>query len=83
MRIALYYYGLQVVVSQNYYGAAADIWSCGVILFELLAGFSPFEDSNLFDQYRKVYPIWLSKFMANPKNNFTILCGPIFYIQIS
>jgi 5'-AMP-activated protein kinase catalytic alpha subunit len=60
------YIAPEVVVSQNYYGAAADIWSCGVILFELLAGFSPFEDSNLFDQYRKIckaeysFPLWFS-----------------------
>lgn len=49
------YVAPEVIVRQNYYGAAADIWSCGIVLFELLAGFSPFEDSCLIDQYHKVY----------------------------
>lgn len=49
------YVAPEVIARQNYYGAAADIWSCGVVLFELLAGFSPFEDSCLIDQYHKVY----------------------------
>lgn len=60
------YIAPEVIVSENYYGAAADIWSCGVILFELLAGFSPFEDSNLIDQFHKIckaeysFPSWFS-----------------------
>jgi len=32
----------------------ADLWSCGVILFVLLAGYLPFEDSNLMMLYKKV-----------------------------
>jgi serine/threonine protein kinase len=32
----------------------ADLWSCGVILFVLLAGYLPFEDSNLMTLYKKV-----------------------------
>lgn len=38
----------------KYEGSPADVWSCGVILFELLAGYLPFEDQNLMNLYRKV-----------------------------
>ncbi|KAI9072364.1 hypothetical protein K1719_045673 [Acacia pycnantha] len=38
----------------GYNGVKADIWSCGVILFVLLAGFLPFQDNNLIEMYRKI-----------------------------
>jgi serine/threonine protein kinase len=37
----------------------ADLWSCGVILFVLLAGYLPFEDSNLMTLYKKVSISWM------------------------
>jgi serine/threonine protein kinase len=43
-----------VIEDRGYDGAAADIWSCGVILFILLAGFLPFEDDNIIALYKKV-----------------------------
>nr|AAD31900.1 putative serine/threonine protein kinase [Mesembryanthemum crystallinum] len=51
---------------QGYHGAKSDIWSCGIILFVLLAGFLPFHDDNIIRMYRKVFkgdftcPSWLS-----------------------
>ncbi|KAG0451385.1 hypothetical protein HPP92_013784 [Vanilla planifolia] len=49
-----------------YDGARADAWSCGVILFVLLAGFLPFDDSNLPEMYHRIhrrdyrFPPWFS-----------------------
>ncbi|XP_073000619.1 CBL-interacting serine/threonine-protein kinase 21 isoform X2 [Typha latifolia] len=60
------YVAPEVIVHKNYEGAAADLWSCGVILFELLAGYLPFDDRSLMNLYRKIsraeytYPEWFT-----------------------
>ncbi|KAF9603690.1 hypothetical protein IFM89_037453, partial [Coptis chinensis] len=48
------YVASEVVNSKGYDGAKADLWSCGGILFVLMAGYLPFEDSNLMALYKKV-----------------------------
>ncbi|BAF30233.1 Os12g0603700 [Oryza sativa Japonica Group] len=56
-----------VLRRRAYDGAKADAWSCGVILFVLLAGHLPFDDSNIADMCRKAHrreyelPRWVSQ----------------------
>lgn len=48
------YVAPEVIDRKGYDGAKADTWSCGVVLFVLLAGYLPFHDSNLMVMYRKI-----------------------------
>ncbi|KAF8026376.1 hypothetical protein BT93_F2997 [Corymbia citriodora subsp. variegata] len=48
------YVAPEVINKKGYDGAKADIWSCGVVLFVLMAGYLPFHDANLMDMYRRI-----------------------------
>ncbi|CAL9055089.1 unnamed protein product, partial [Musa banksii] len=60
------YVAPEVLARKGYDAAKADIWSSGVILFVLMAGYLPFHDHNLMAMYRKIHkgefrcPRWFS-----------------------
>lgn len=60
------YVAPEVLSSRGYAGSVADVWSCGVICFVLMAGFLPFDEPDLATLYRKVNaaeftcPTWFS-----------------------
>ena len=43
-----------MIAGKRYHGTGVDLWSCGVILFALLAGYLPFEDPNTSNLYKKI-----------------------------
>ncbi|KAF8053832.1 hypothetical protein N665_1371s0003 [Sinapis alba] len=60
------YLAPEVLTRKGYDAAKADVWSCGVILFLLMAGHIPFYDKNIMAMYKKIYkgefrcPRWFS-----------------------
>ncbi|KAH6820821.1 CBL-interacting protein kinase 12 [Perilla frutescens var. hirtella] len=60
------YVAPEVLARKGYEAAKVDIWSCGVILFVLMAGYLPFHDQNVMSMYKKIHkgdfrcPRWFS-----------------------
>jgi serine/threonine protein kinase len=48
------YMAPEIVMKVEYYGAGTDIWSCGVILYVMIAGRFPFKSPLEKDLYRKI-----------------------------
>ncbi|KAK6163849.1 hypothetical protein DH2020_000713 [Rehmannia glutinosa] len=81
------YVAPEIIAKRGYDGAKIDVWSCGIILFVLTAGYLPFNDPNPMNMYRKIYkgefrcPKWMSpglkRFLSrlldtNPDTRITI-----------
>ncbi|KAI3720996.1 hypothetical protein L2E82_31997 [Cichorium intybus] len=60
------YVAPEVFTVKGYNGAPCDIWSCGVILFVLMAGYSPFDEENIIELYRRVKHSWLQNAKKAP-----------------
>lgn len=81
------YVAPEILAKKGYDGSKVDVWSCGIILYVLNAGYLPFNDTNLMAMYRKIYkaqfrcPKWISselrRFLSrlldpNPNTRITV-----------
>ncbi|CAH8337380.1 unnamed protein product [Eruca vesicaria subsp. sativa] len=61
------YVAPEILSKKGYEGAKVDVWSCGIVLFVLAAGYLPFNDPNMMNMYKKIYkgeyrcPKWMSQ----------------------
>ncbi|KAE9606867.1 putative protein kinase CAMK-OST1L family [Lupinus albus] len=66
------YVAPEVFLRQEYDGKAADVWSCGVILYTMLVGAYPFEDPENPKDIRKTVQRIMNVEFSIPNNRITI-----------
>ncbi|KAE8722602.1 CBL-interacting serine/threonine-protein kinase 12 [Hibiscus syriacus] len=81
------YVAPEILAKKGYDGAKIDLWSCGIVLYVLHAGYLPFNETNLMAMYRRIYkgefrfPKWtspdlrrfISRFLdTNPDTRITV-----------
>jgi len=44
----------EMIAGKRYNGAAADVWSAGIVLFAIICGHLPFEDTNTYKLYKMI-----------------------------
>jgi 5'-AMP-activated protein kinase catalytic alpha subunit len=60
------YVAPEVLEDKGYNGLKADVWSVGVIMYVLLAGYAPFQEDNMASLFIKIkaadfaYPAWFT-----------------------
>ncbi|XP_022910872.1 maternal embryonic leucine zipper kinase-like [Onthophagus taurus] len=77
----------ELVLGKQYLGESVDVWAMGVLLYALLAGYLPFDDTNIDSLYKKILsgkyeePVFMSqesrKFIrqmlqVDPKKRITV-----------
>jgi 5'-AMP-activated protein kinase catalytic alpha subunit len=62
----------EMIAGKKYQGLKTDIWSSGVILYAMVAGFLPFEDPKTSSLFKKILAgeYKLPKFLSNDCANF-------------
>lgn len=43
-----------MIAGKQYKGTSADLWSAGIVLYFMLVGYLPFEDTNTSSLYKKI-----------------------------
>ena len=63
-----FYAAPEMLEGKSYKGSTVDIWSAGIVLFYMLCGYFPFEDSNNDKLYKKDNKKYLYKFDIEVKD---------------
>ena len=62
----------EMISGKPYNGVDVDIWSCGVVLYAVICGRLPFEDTNTAELYKKILAgdYKVPKFLSKPAQDF-------------